>query len=96
MSNTAIPFFIQIRYQEPFHVIEISENRGGKNGDLKKNAIVSQVRNSMEMKFGQLSFQLSEVLQKYIHTMQMNLRFIVTLVEGYIPVVIGSKAIMHE
>ena len=28
--------------------------------------------------------------------MQMNLRFIVMLVEGYIPVVIGSKAIMHE
>ena len=26
----------------------------------------------------------------------MNLQFIVTVVEGYIPVVIGSKAIMHE
>ena len=55
----------------------------------------------MEIKLGQ-SFQLSEVrnkseqLQKYIHTMQMNLRFIVTLVEEYIPVVIGSKAIMRE
>ena len=56
---------------------------------------------SMEMKLGQF-FQLSEVrnkselLQKYIHNMQMNLRFIVMLVEGYIPVVIGSKAIMRE
>ena len=29
-------------------------------------------------------------------TMQMNLRFIVTPVEGYIPVVIGSKAIIRE
>ena len=52
---------------------------------MKKNTIVSQVRNSMEMKLGQ-SFQLSEVknksepLQKYIHTMQMNWQFIVTLV----------------
>ena len=26
----------------------------------------------------------------------MNLRFIVTLVDGYIPVVIGSKVIMRE
>ena len=48
------------------------------------------------------SFQLwemrnkSELLQKYIHTVQMNLQFIVILVEGYIPVVIGSKAIMRE
>ena len=54
----------------------------------------------METKLGQ-SFQLSEVrnkselLEKYIHTMQMNLRFIVTLVEGYIPVVISSTAIMR-
>ena len=62
---------------------------------------MSQVRNSMEMKLGQ-SFQLLEVrnksepLQKYIHTMQMNLRFIVPLVEGYIPVIVGSKAIMCE
>ena len=54
---------------------------------------MSQVRNSMEMKLGQ-SVQLSEErnksepLQKYIHTMQMNLRFIVMLVEGYVPVVI--------
>ena len=38
----------------------------------------------------------SKLLQKYIHALQMNLPFIVTLVEGYIPVVIGSKAIMHE
>ena len=38
----------------------------------------------------------SKLLQKYIHALQMNLQFIVTLVEGYIPVVIGSKAIMHE
>ena len=63
--------------------------------------IVSQVRNSMETKTEQ-SFELLEVrnksklLQKYIHALQMNLQFIVTLVEGYIPVVIGSKAIMHE
>ena len=70
---------------------------------IKRNAIVSQVRNSMEMKLGVgQCFQLTEVrnksepLQKYIHTMQMDLRFIVTLVEGYIPVVIGSKAIMRE
>ena len=61
---------------------------------------MSQVRNSMETKLGQ-SFQLSEVrnkselLEKYIHTMQMNLRFIMTLVEGYIPVVISSTAIMR-
>ena len=38
----------------------------------------------------------SKLLQKYIHALQMNLQYIVTLVEGYIPVVIGSKAIMHE
>ena len=50
---------------------------------------MSQVRNSMETKLGQ-SFQLSEVrnkselLQKHIHTMQTNLQFIVTLVEGYV------------
>ena len=62
---------------------------------------MSQVRNSMETKTEQ-SFELLEVrnksklLQKYIHALQMNLQFIVTLVEGYIPVVIGSKAIMHE
>ena len=62
---------------------------------------MSQVRNSMETKTEQ-SFELLEVrnksklLQKYIHGLQMNLQFIVTLVEGYIPVVIGSKAIMHE
>ena len=62
---------------------------------------MSQVRNSMETKTEQ-SFELSEVrnksklLQKYIHALQINLQFIVTLVEGYIPVVIGSKAIMHE
>ena len=55
----------------------------------------------MEMKLGQ-SFQLLEVrnksepLQKYIHTMQMTLQFIVMLVEGYIPVIIGSEAIMRE
>ena len=55
----------------------------------------------MEMKLGQ-SFQLSEVrnksepLQKHIHTMQINLWFIVTFVEGYIPVVMGSNAIMRE
>ena len=55
----------------------------------------------METKTEQ-SFELLEVrnksklLQKYIHGLQMNLQFIVTLVEGYIPVVIGSKAIMHE
>ena len=55
----------------------------------------------METKTEQ-SFELLEVrnksklLQKYIHALQMNLQFIVTLVEGYIPVVIGSKAIMHE
>ena len=50
-----------------------------------------QVRNSMEMTLGQ-SFRFlevqnkSELLQKYmcIHTMQMNLRFIVTLLERYI------------
>ena len=49
--------------------------------DKKKIDIVSQVRNSMETKLGQ-SFQLtnkSELLHKYIHTMQMNLRFIVQL-----------------
>ena len=62
---------------------------------------MSQVRNYMETKLGQSS-QLSEVrnkselLQKYIHTMQTNLRFIVMLVEGYVPVVIGAKAIMRE
>ena len=62
---------------------------------------MSQVRNSMETKTEQ-SFELLEVrnksklLEKYIHALQMNLQFIVTLVEGYIPVVIGSKAIMHE
>ena len=56
---------------------------------------MSQVRNSLETKLGQ-SFQISEVrnkselLQKYIHTMQTNLRFIVTLVEGWL------WAIMHE
>ena len=50
----------------------------------------------------ELSFELlemrhkSKLLQKYIHALQMNLQFIVTLVEGYIPVVIGSKAIVHE
>ena len=55
----------------------------------------------METKTEQ-SFELLEVrnksklLQKYIHALQMNLQFIVTLVEGYIPVVIGSKSIMHE
>ena len=54
---------------------------------IKKNAIMSHIRNSMETKLGQ-SFQLSDVrnkselLQKYIHTMQINLRFIVTPVEG--------------
>ena len=52
----------------------------------------------METKLGQ-TFQLlevrnkSELLQKYIHTMQMNLRFIGLLVEGYLPVVIGTKAV---
>ena len=50
---------------------------------------MSKVRNYMELKLRQ-SFQLSEVinksepLQTYIHTMQMNLQLIVTLVEGYI------------
>ena len=61
---------------------------------------MSQVKNSMETKTEQ-SFELlemrnkSKLLQKYIHALQMNLQFTVTLVEGYIPVVIGSKAIMH-
>ena len=61
ISNIAIPFFI--RYRE---VIEISENR-----DKKKNAIVSQVRNSMEMKLVFSAFgsekEKSELLHKYIH-----------------------------
>ena len=61
ISNIAISFFIRLRYREPFQVIEISENCDYKNiSRLKKNAIVSQVRNYMEMKLGQ-SFQLPEV-----------------------------------
>ena len=68
---------------------------------IKNIAIVSQVSNWNHGN-KMWSFQLSEVtnnsklLQKYIHTMQTNLRFIVTALEGYIPVVIGSKAIMRE
>ena len=51
----------------------------------------------METKLGVFSDvrNKSEPLQ-YVHAMQVNWRFIVMLVEGYIPVIISSKAIMRE
>ena len=61
---------------------------------------MSQVRNSMETKLGQ-SFQLLEVankskrLHKYIHANEFAI-YCDACTEGYIPVVISSKAIMHE
>ena len=83
-----------------WHYLDIDKSWWKKYIAIKEKS-ESQVRNSMETKLGQ-SFQLlevrnkSELLQKYIHTMQTNLIFIVTLVQGYIPVVIGSKAIMRK
>ena len=55
----------------------------------------------METKLGVFSAfgcekQKRTTSEVYVHTMQTNSRFIVTLVEGYKPVVIGSKATMRE
>ena len=64
ISNIAISYLVGLEYQEPFKVIEISENCDLRNISLfKKIAIVSRFRNSMETKLGQ-SFQLSEVETK--------------------------------
>ena len=103
ISNIAIIFSYPITISWTFSSYrDISKSWLNKIiSSYKKIAIVSQIRNSTETKSGQ-PFQLSDVrnkselLQKYVHTMQMNLWFIVTLVEGYVPVVIGSKAIMCE
>ena len=43
ISNMAIPFFIQSRYQEPFQVIEISENR-----DYKKYIMIKKKKRYCE------------------------------------------------
>ena len=49
----------------------------------------------MKILRGAFLFSVS-ILQKYVHAMQMNLQFIVMLVEGYTHVVISSKKVMCE
>ena len=60
---------------------------------------MSQVRNYMKMKAFQLSEvrNKSELIQKYIHTTQMNLQFIVTLAEGtYLWLLALKQSCMNE
>ena len=80
------------------HKRRLNMNRGTRSFDWRKRHVKSNESDrgcktkptNQLMKLGQ-SFS-----EKQNRTTSVNLRFIVTLVEGYIPVVIGSKAIVRK